>query len=69
MIPDDPLIRFAQKYGHSPWESEVQPICPICGQECETVYKDESGNILGCDECLTECDAWEEDECCPWRDE
>lgn len=35
------------------------PYCPICGEACDRVYKNENGDIVGCDECLTELDAWE----------
>ena len=33
--------------------------CPICGAECETVYKDYYGDIIGCNECVKEVDAWQ----------
>lgn len=59
MIQDSPIIRNAEKYGTGGRE----PRCPVCGQECETVYKDFRGEIIGCDDCLTAFDAWEEDEC------
>ena len=35
------------------------PICPVCGEECDTLYQDEEGNIKGCDQCIHEVDAWE----------
>ena len=35
------------------------PICPVCGEECETIYQDANGEILGCDQCIHEVDAWE----------
>lgn len=35
------------------------PICPIWGAECETIYKDCTGEIVGCDGCITIVDAWE----------
>lgn len=42
------------------------PICPICGEECETIYKDaQLGNIIGCDECVDALSADECDECFP----
>lgn len=64
-IPDDPAIQRAEKYG----TGGVEPICPVCGMECETVYKDCYGEILGCDCCLTAYDACEEEECFPCEDE
>lgn len=69
MISDDPLIRYAEKNGFAPWNVPKEPRCPVCGSECETVYKDKMGDILGCDECLTAHDACEEEECFPRDDE
>lgn len=39
------------------------PVCPVCGQECEDVYFDRRGEIVGCDSCLRLRDAWCVDEC------
>lgn len=36
------------------------PICPVCGEETDTYYKNENGEIVGCDNCITAVDAWEE---------
>lgn len=70
LIPDDPIIRSAEATGYPPWiDPAKEPRCPVCGEVCENVYKDSYGEIVGCNECLTEHDAWEEDECCPWRNE
>ena len=33
-------------------------ICPVCGEECETIYK-KDGEILGCENCFEAVDAWE----------
>lgn len=35
------------------------PICPVCGEEADTLYKDRQGNVIGCTTCITEVDAWE----------
>ena len=35
------------------------PICPECGEPCETYYFDKYGDIIGCDNCITSGDAWE----------
>ena len=35
------------------------PICPICGEECETIKRDTTGDICGCEHCVTDEDAWE----------
>ena len=35
------------------------PICPVCGQETMILYRDKKTcDIVGCDECLEEMDAW-----------
>ena len=64
-IPDDPIIRCIEATGYPPWlqDEEKVPRCPICGDECDTVYKDKTGDIVGCDQCLRPCDAYDEYEC------
>ena len=57
-IPDDTRISTAERTGYAHWHSNWEPICPVCGAVCETVYKAD-GEIVGCDECLTQVDAWE----------
>lgn len=39
------------------------PHCPRCGAECDEIYFDEDGDIVGCDECVTSKSAWFVDEC------
>jgi len=34
------------------------PICPVCGEECETIKRQE-GEIIGCENCVTDEDAWQ----------
>lgn len=68
-MPDDPIISCMEKTGYPPWHDEREPICPVCGKPCETVYKDRTGDIVGCDECLTPLDAGEESECFTEADE
>ena len=41
---------------------EPKPVeyrCPVCGEECETVYRNAQGEIVGCNECVERVDAWE----------
>ena len=33
---------------------EPMPICEFCGSEHEYNYVDDNGNILGCENCITE---------------
>ena len=35
------------------------PICPVCGEECETIYTDINSEVCGCENCLNEYDAWD----------
>ena len=39
---------------------EMHPRCPVCGEECDTYYKNKHGEILGCESCIDMKDAWEE---------
>ena len=34
--------------------AERAPSCPVCGEETETVYIDEWGDVHGCPHCLEE---------------
>jgi ribosomal protein L37AE/L43A len=34
------------------------PKCPVCGEECETLYRDDL-EIVGCEHCIKEIDAYE----------
>lgn len=55
-IPDAPRIREAERDGYPSWDSVI---CPICDEECETIYRDISGNVVGCEQCLTKQDSYE----------
>lgn len=55
-MKDDPIIRDLERNG-VPYRKT--PVCPVCGEECEKIYKDVWGNILGCDNCVEEMDAEE----------
>lgn len=67
-IPDAPWIRHAETYG----VDDPDPVyCPICGEECETVYADKDGTVFACNNCLTEQDAgdWWQEELERWKPE
>ena len=69
-IPDDPIISCMERTGYPPRPRKREPICPICGAACDFVYKDGYHEIVGCNECLTSCDAEDEEECFPvWEEE
>ena len=45
---------------------EAYPHCPVCGEECEKIYmEDFTGIIHGCENCVSEKDAWKTPECFP----
>ena len=55
-IPDAPWIRKAERDGYP----EPEPVyCPCCGEECETFYANQYGDIFACDQCLMTQEAWE----------
>ena len=56
---DAPDIRMTEETGYPVKVS--WPRCPICGDECETVYK-VAGHVVGCDNCVEEQSAWEWEE-------
>ena len=60
LIPDAPDIRMTEATGYP--RIVKRPCCPVCGDECEKLYKDCSGEIFGCENCVEEVDAWEEQE-------
>lgn len=68
-IPDHPIIQSMERTGYPDGKEPQTPICPICGEECETIYKEMYGSILGCDICISREDAWDVDECFPERSE
>ena len=67
-IPDHPVIQNCERTGWPDGKEPARPVCPVCGNECETVYKGLFDVIEGCDVCLRAEDAWEESECFPERE-
>lgn len=62
-IPDHPVIRKMETVGY---DEGPAPVCPCCGAECETVYRNKyTTEILGCNECLDALDADSVSECFP----
>ena len=58
---DAPEIRRIERYGTL--SRERAPRCPVCGAECEWIYKYKDVDAVGCERCLVRRDAWEEDVC------
>lgn len=67
-IPDHPVIRNCERSGWPDGKDPSSPVCPVCGGECETVYKARGYEIVGCDLCLQPVDAWESSECFPGKE-
>ena len=59
MIANAPYIREAEMYGMPPYDEPPEPVCPICGKECETIYMNKDKDVFGCDVCIRIQDAWE----------
>lgn len=52
----------AGSYPNAP-DSPDPPRCPVCGADCEWVYKYKHLEIVGCDVCLSPTDAYSQREC------
>lgn len=60
---DHPVIRNLELTGYPDGKEPVYPCCPVCGSECDTIYRNKDLEVVGCGECLTSRDAWEASEC------
>ena len=40
-------------------EPERYPICPLCDEECETLFVADDGEVIGCENCVNQRDSWE----------
>lgn len=61
---EHPEVTSALNNGYPSWQLQYQePRCPCCGAECDTIYFDQEGTIVGCDSCVTIKDAVDVDEC------
>ena len=48
-----------REYWLDPPEQKSNPVCPVCGEECETIYTDINSEVCGCNNCITDYDAWD----------
>ena len=62
---EDPIVERIERTGYG--FEEESPVCPCCGEECDKIFVVSYGEIVGCEYCIEERDAWQEDECFPWR--
>lgn len=42
------------------WPCEEQPVCPICGRECDFFIVDRMDGVIGCEYCTRQVSAWSE---------
>ena len=59
-IPDHPVIRNMELTGYPDCKEPCVPRCPICREEVDFFYKDKYGDIVGCEECVSTVNAWDE---------
>ncbi len=62
-LPDHPIIQAMERTGFPDGNESPYPRCPICGEECDTIFKAQNQNAVGCDNCINRIDAWEMPEC------
>lgn len=59
-VPDHPVIANMERTGHPDGKFQSPLLCPLCGGECETIYRiKESGEVVGCDLCIEQIDPWD----------
>lgn len=61
-LPDHPDIHQAELTGYPYKIMAKTPLCPVCGEETDTLYKSSGGEIFGCIECVSTVDAWDEED-------
>ena len=52
-IPEHPVIANLLRTGYPDGKEPEEIKCPICGEEAEQFYEKKSGDIVGCEYCLT----------------
>lgn len=57
-VPDHPIIRNLERTGNPRGKEDRVPVCPVCGEECDTLYISCDFEVAGCDECIKTVDAW-----------
>lgn len=63
VILDHPIIRNMEATGYPDGKFPKERRCPVCNSDnCWSLFKDSSGDIVGCDECVTSIyiDEWED---------
>ena len=59
---DHPVIANMERTGHPDGKEPEAYHCPLCGKECESIYKNkDTGEIVGCENCIEIADPAEVD--------
>ena len=64
-LRDHPVIENMERTGYPDGKEPHYPVCPVCGEECDTLYTGKDGEVFACDNCVSTKDAWEAPECFP----
>lgn len=67
-VPDHPVIQNLQRTGYPDGKEPAYPRCPVCGEECESIFADREGAFVGCDMCVVQKDPWEVEDCFPRKE-
>ena len=59
-VRDHPDIERLERTGET--GAGLYPRCPVCGGECEKIFRSKAGFVVGCEECVSVTDAWEDPE-------
>lgn len=59
MRVEHPDISRVQQTGLWPDDDGFRPECPVCKQECQTVYVTSEGFVVGCNRCIERKDAYD----------
>lgn len=58
-MKDHPTIENLINTGTPDGRLELTPVCPVCGEEADDIYKNVYGEIIGCDKCIKRVSAWD----------
>lgn len=56
---EHPVIKNLERTGGPDGVEFKAPVCPMCGEETDTLMKTTVGEIVGCDQCVKLVDAWD----------
>lgn len=56
-LPEHPIVQNLERFGCPFGKEPPIPHCPICGAECETIYRNFLNEVVGFDLCVLALDA------------